>query len=82
LIVVREADAQLEGPELLTWLEGKVAKWWIPEDVAFVNAIPHTATGKISKLELRRMFKGYRAGQVAARRCSSESTAVIDGGTT
>ena len=64
LIVVKEADAQLEGPELLAWLDGKVAKWWIPEAVAFVDKIPHTATGKISKLELRKMFKDYNEARI------------------
>jgi fatty-acyl-CoA synthase len=45
--------------ELLSFLEGKVARWWIPDDVVVVDDIPHTATGKISKLELRRRMQGY-----------------------
>ncbi|MFT4800133.1 MAG: acyl-CoA synthetase (AMP-forming)/AMP-acid ligase II [Candidatus Azotimanducaceae bacterium] len=40
-------------------LEGKIAKWWTPEDCVFVDEIPHTATGKISKKDLRDQFKGY-----------------------
>lgn len=40
--------------------QGKVAKWWIPDDVAFVKEIPHTATGKVSKLKLRELFKDFR----------------------
>ena len=40
-------------------LQGKVAKWWVPEDCVFVEEIPHTAAGKISKLTLRQRFKGY-----------------------
>ncbi len=46
------------GAELLSWFEGKVAKWWIANGVVMVDALPHTATGKISKLELRRQLPG------------------------
>ena len=42
--------------EILDFMTGKVAKWWIPERVEFVDSIPHTATGKISKLDLRKRF--------------------------
>jgi len=41
-------------------VQGKVAKWWVPDDCVLVKEIPHTATGKISKLELRKQFKDYR----------------------
>ena len=40
-------------------MEGKIAKWWMPDDVVFVEEIPHTATGKIQKLALREQFKDY-----------------------
>lgn len=40
----------------------RCAKWWIPDDVAFVEKIPLTATGKISKVELRQQFKDFRFG--------------------
>ena len=43
-----------------TFLDGKVAKWWMPDDVVFVEAIPHTATGKILKTRLREDFKDYK----------------------
>ncbi|MNN42796.1 long-chain-fatty-acid--CoA ligase [compost metagenome] len=46
--------------ELLAFFEGKVAKWWIPDDVAFVTEIPLTATGKMQKLKLRDQFKDYK----------------------
>jgi fatty-acyl-CoA synthase len=46
--------------EILAWFEGKVAKWWIPDDVVFVDSLPHTATGKIQKFELRQQFKDYK----------------------
>lgn len=44
--------------EILDYL--RVAKWWLPDDVVFVEEVPHTATGKIRKVELRRQFKDYR----------------------
>ena len=49
--------------ELLRFYEGKIAKWWMPDDVVFVNELPHTATGKLSKLTLRQQFKDYRLDQ-------------------
>jgi fatty-acyl-CoA synthase len=46
--------------EMLKFYEGKVAKWMVPDDVVFVAELPHTATGKLSKLTLREQFKDYR----------------------
>jgi fatty-acyl-CoA synthase len=60
LVVVPRAGEPPTKDELLSWLDGRVAKWWIPDDVAFVEKIPLTATGKISKVELRQQFKDYR----------------------
>lgn len=60
LIVVKKAGAELSKEQILGWLEGKVAKWWIPEDAVFIDELPHTATGKISKKDLRDQFKDYR----------------------
>jgi len=60
LIVVRKPGETVGKEDLLAFLQGKVAKWWLPDDVVFVDEIPHTATGKISKLELRRQFKDYK----------------------
>jgi len=60
LLVVVLKDGQLAtGDEMLAFLEGKVAKWWMPDDVVFVADIPHTATGKIQKTVLRERFKDY-----------------------
>ncbi len=56
LIVVKAKGAAVEKAELLEWLEDKVARWWLPDDVLFVEKIPHTATGKIAKAELRRLY--------------------------
>jgi len=60
LIVVKRSDADLSKDEMLKFYEGKVAKWWLPDDVVFVDELPHTATGKLSKLTLREQFKDYR----------------------
>ncbi len=48
-------------------MKGKIANWWMPDDVVFVDEIPHTATGKILKTALRERFKDYiLPGSVAA----------------
>ena len=60
LIVVRKPGKVPEKAAILGFMEGKVAKWWMPDDVAFVDEIPHTATGKIQKSVLREQFKSYR----------------------
>jgi fatty-acyl-CoA synthase len=60
LVIVKKPGAELDRQKVLGFLKGKVAKWWMPDDVAFVDKIPHTATGKISKLKLREEFKDYR----------------------
>ena len=59
LVIVCKPGAAISREDVLAALEGRIAKWWMPDDVAFVEEIPHTATGKISKLELRARFKGY-----------------------
>ncbi len=58
VIVLKEGQSATKE-EILSFLEGKVAKWWMPDDVIFVSAIPHTATGKIQKTVLRDQFKDH-----------------------
>jgi acyl-CoA synthetase (AMP-forming)/AMP-acid ligase II len=60
LIVLRKAGQQASRDELLKFLEGRIARWWMPDDIAFVDELPHTATGKLQKMKLREMFKDYR----------------------
>ena len=60
LIVHRKPDAAIDKKELIEFLGTRVAKWWLPDDVQFVEAIPHTATGKILKTKLRETFKDYK----------------------
>lgn len=62
LVVVRKPGADLTREELLAVFEGKVAKWCIPDDVRFVDALPHTATGKLLKSEIRHMLAGPAEG--------------------
>ncbi len=59
LIVVKKEGSDPSKEDVLAYLEGKIAKWWMPDDVVFVDEIPHTATGKIQKLTLREQFKEY-----------------------
>ncbi len=60
LVVVAKPGQQPDKAEILKFMEGKIAKWWMPDDIAFVKEIPHTATGKIQKTTLREQFRGYR----------------------
>lgn len=61
LIVVKGPEGQdLSAQEMLSWFDGKIAKWWTPEAVEFVGELPHTATGKIQKTALRDQFKDYQ----------------------
>ena len=59
LVVTRKPGAELTKEELLAFFEGKIAKWWTPDDVVFVDAIPLGATGKMQKNKLRDQFKDY-----------------------
>jgi fatty-acyl-CoA synthase len=60
LVVVLKKGESATKEDLLGFMQGKIAKWWLPDDVVFVDEIPHTATGKIQKLTLRQQFKDYR----------------------
>ncbi len=60
LVVVKKPGAEATREDLLAFFDGKIAKWWLPDDVAFVEAIPLGATGKMQKNKLREQFKGYK----------------------
>ena len=68
LVVVAKKQGAPSKEELIDFLRPKVAKWWLPDDVAFVDEIPHTATGKIQKTALREMFRDFRLPDVATGR--------------
>ena len=60
LIIVRGANgADLTAEEITEWFDGKIAKWWTPDAVEFIEDMPHTATGKIQKTTLRDMFADF-----------------------
>jgi fatty-acyl-CoA synthase len=66
LVVVPKAGQDLGKDELLAFMTGKIASWWLPDDVVFITEIPHTATGKIQKTALRKQFENYVLPTAAA----------------
>jgi fatty-acyl-CoA synthase len=68
LIIVLKKDQAATKDEILRFMQGKIASWWMPDEVVFVDEIPHTATGKILKTVLRERFKDFvLPGAVAAQ---------------
>ncbi len=65
LVVVREPGSQVDKQGVLDYLSERVAKWWLPDDVVFVEELPHGATGKLQKAKLREQFKDYTLPQVS-----------------
>jgi fatty-acyl-CoA synthase len=59
LVVVRKPQAEVDKAQLLAFFDGKIAKWWTPDDVVFVDAIPLGATGKMLKHKLREQFQDH-----------------------
>jgi len=67
LLVVVLKKGQLAGKDdILSFMQGKTARWWMPDDVVFVDELPHTATGKIQKVTLREQFRDYVLPTAAA----------------
>ncbi len=60
LVVVKKQGKDVSRDELLAFMEGKVAKWCLPDDAVFVDELPHTATGKLQKMKLREQFGAYK----------------------
>jgi fatty-acyl-CoA synthase len=60
LVVVRKPGVEVTAREILDFFAGKVAKWQVPDDVAFVESIPLGATGKMLKTKLRETFRNHR----------------------
>ncbi|MGL4637834.1 MAG: long-chain-fatty-acid--CoA ligase [Beijerinckiaceae bacterium] len=60
LIILARQGAAQDKASILRFLEGKIARWWMPDDVVFVAEIPHTSTGKIQKTTLREQFAAYQ----------------------
>jgi acyl-CoA synthetase (AMP-forming)/AMP-acid ligase II len=59
LLVHRKEGARVTKEALLQFLSDKIAKWWLPDDVVFVDELPHTATGKVLKTRLREQYAGW-----------------------
>jgi len=66
LIIELKPGASATGDEILNYLTGKIAKWWMPDDVVFIDKIPLGATGKINKLSLRQTFKDHKLRSIQA----------------
>ncbi len=66
LIIELKPGSQATRDELLAFLNGKIAKWWMPDDVVFTDKIPLGATGKINKLELRKTFGSHKLPSIQA----------------
>jgi 3-(methylthio)propionyl---CoA ligase len=60
LLVVKKEGKDVSREEILKFYDGKIAKWWLPDDVVFVDSLPHTATGKLLKTKLRDDFRDYK----------------------
>ncbi len=59
LVLVLKPGASATREEIFAFMKGKIAGWWMPDEIVFVDEIPHTATGKIQKTVLRERFKGF-----------------------
>ena len=60
LVIVRKPGMDVSREELLAFYEGKIAKWWLPDDVVFMDALPLGGTGKVQKNKLREHYKEYK----------------------
>ena len=65
LLVVKRAGAEVTSQAILDHLSGHVAKWWLPDEVIFVDSLPHTATGKLLKTKLREQYRDYQLSSAA-----------------
>ena len=60
LLVIRKPGSTVSESEIMAHLAGHVAKWWLPDEIHFVDELPHTATGKLLKTELRKRYKDFK----------------------
>jgi len=65
LLIVRKPGGSVTADEVTAHLANHVAKWWLPDEILFVDELPHTATGKLLKTALRAQYKDYRLAGVA-----------------
>ncbi|MBA3903058.1 MAG: GMP/IMP nucleotidase [Rhodocyclaceae bacterium] len=60
LLIVKKSGQEVTREQLLDFMRDKIAKWWLPDDVVFVDSLPHTATGKLLKTKLREEFRNHK----------------------
>ena len=60
LVVVPKAGEKPTAAAILDFLKDRVVRWWLPDDVVFVDELPHTATGKLLKTKLREQYRDHR----------------------
>jgi fatty-acyl-CoA synthase len=65
LLVIRKPGSDVTAQTILDHLSTQVAKWWLPDEILFVESLPHTATGKLLKTALREQYKEYRLATAA-----------------
>ncbi|MCB1706988.1 MAG: AMP-binding protein, partial [Halioglobus sp.] len=65
LVVMRTSPQAVNAEQLHDYLSDKVARWWLPDAIEFVEELPHTATGKLLKTELRKRYKNYQLPTIA-----------------
>lgn len=63
LLAIRKPDSSVTADDVKNFLADKIAKWWMPDDVIFVESLPHTATGKLLKMNLRTQYQDYLLNQ-------------------
>lgn len=63
LLAIRKPGSNVTGDDIKHFLDDKIAKWWMPDDVIFVESLPHTATGKLLKIDLRKEYQDYLLNQ-------------------
>ena len=66
LLIIRDDGSDVSESDIREYLSGEVAKWWLPDAIEFVETLPHTATGKLSKKDLRDQYRDYRFANAEA----------------
>ena len=75
LLVVRKEGSDVSEEAIQAHLAARVAKWWLPDEILFVESLPHTATGKLLKTALREQYKDYRLRSIAEAAPQAQSAA-------
>lgn len=65
LLIVKKPGAEVSEASIVEYLQDKIAKWWLPDEIVFVDELPHTATGKILKRQIRDDYKDYKLKSLA-----------------